>query len=83
MLTKFKTILFSILGITISILLVMFSDNVNTYYGAQGVYRIYLNGSSVGVIKKASDLENYIDKEQESIKEKYNVSKVIYSNRSK
>lgn len=76
MLTKFKTILFSILGITISILLVMFSDNVNTYYGAQGVYRIYLNGSSVGVIKKASDLENYIDKEQESIKEKYNVSKV-------
>lgn len=74
--TKTKTILFALLGIAISFLLVMFSDDVNTYYGAQGVYRVYLNGSSIGVIKKSSDLEDYIDKEQEEIKEKYNVSKV-------
>ena len=42
----------------------------------QNVYRVYLKGESLGLIKSKKDLENYINKEQKSIKKKYNVKKV-------
>lgn len=42
----------------------------------QTVYRVYLKGKSLGLIKSKQDLENYIDKEQEHLKQKYNVEKV-------
>lgn len=40
------------------------------------VYRVYLKGESLGIIKSKKSLENYIDSKQEQIKRKYNVSKV-------
>lgn len=40
------------------------------------VYRVYLKGKSLGIIKSKKSLENYIDKKQEEIKKKYNVDKV-------
>ena len=40
------------------------------------VYRVYLEGKSLGLIQSKNDLEDYIDKEQQSLKEKYNVQKV-------
>lgn len=40
------------------------------------VYRIYLKGKSLGIIKSKEALENYIDKKQEQIKNEYNVDKV-------
>ncbi|MCI8568083.1 MAG: hypothetical protein HFG48_02045, partial [Bacilli bacterium] len=43
-------------------------------------YRVYLEGKSLGLIKSKNELENYIDKEQSIIKEKYNVSKVFVPN---
>lgn len=42
----------------------------------QTVYRVYLKGESLGIIKSKKSLEEYIDKKQEEIKKKYNVSKV-------
>lgn len=42
----------------------------------QEVYRVYLGGQSLGLIKSKSSLEKYIDKEQENLKQKYNVKKV-------
>ncbi len=40
------------------------------------VYHVYLEGKSIGLTKSKKALEEYIDKEQEKIKEKYGVSKV-------
>jgi murein DD-endopeptidase MepM/ murein hydrolase activator NlpD len=40
------------------------------------VYRVYLKGESLGLIKSKKALEDYIDKKQEEIKKKYNVDKV-------
>jgi murein DD-endopeptidase MepM/ murein hydrolase activator NlpD len=40
------------------------------------LYRIYLNGKSIGLIESKSELENYIDKKQAEIKAKYHVNKV-------
>ena len=40
------------------------------------VYRVYLKGKSLGIIKSKSQLEDYIDKKQQEIKEKYGVDKV-------
>lgn len=40
------------------------------------VYRVYLKGESLGLIKSKNSLENYIDNQQEKIKKKYKVDKV-------
>ena len=40
------------------------------------VYRVYLKGESLGLIKSKEALEKYIDKQQEEVKRKYNVKKV-------
>ena len=40
------------------------------------VYRVYLKGESLGLIKSKEQLEEYIDKKQAEIKDKYNVDKV-------
>lgn len=40
------------------------------------VYRVYLEGKSLGLIESKQDLENYIDSEQQALKEKYNIDKV-------
>ena len=42
----------------------------------QTVYRVYLKGESLGLIESKKDLEDYIDKKQTEIKEKYDVDKV-------
>ncbi len=42
----------------------------------QTVYHVYLEGKSIGLIKSKKALEKYIDREQENLKEKYNISKV-------
>ena len=43
---------------------------------AKKVYRVYLDGKSLGLIESKKDLEEYINKEQESLKQKYNVDKI-------
>ena len=40
------------------------------------LYRVYLEGKSLGLIESKKELEEYIDKKQDEIKKKYNVSKV-------
>lgn len=42
----------------------------------QTLYRVYLKGESLGLIRSKESLENYIDKEQNEIKKKYGVDKV-------
>lgn len=42
----------------------------------QTVYRVYLGGESLGIIKSKKSLEKHIDKEQETLKQMYNVDKI-------
>ena len=39
-------------------------------------YRVYLKGESIGLIKSKKELEEYIDNQQQGIKNKFNVKKV-------
>ena len=42
----------------------------------QTLYRVYLKGESLGLIKSKKELEKYIDRKQNEIKKEYNVDKV-------
>lgn len=44
------------------------------------VYRVYLEGKSIGLLRSKQELEDYIDQEQSKIKEKYHVEKVYIPN---
>lgn len=71
-----KTIGYTILSALISAALLFVGfDNTDNII-PQEVYRVYLEGKSIGLIKSKEELENYINQEQELLKEKYNVDKV-------
>lgn len=46
----------------------------------QEVYKVYLKGKEIGLIYSKEELNDYIDKEQELIKEQYGVDKVYAPN---
>lgn len=73
---KTRVISFSIIALALSIITVVFLSTSNVYYGATEGYRIYLNGNSIGFVESKQDLENYIDEEQQEIKDRYNVDHV-------
>ena len=70
-----KAIIFLVLGIFISAALI-FTTTTYDFKNPQSVYRVYLRGKSIGLIKSKAKLEEYIDKEQSYLKHKYNVDKV-------
>lgn len=70
----------SICAFAISIVLVIMESASYVYYDARNVYRVYLNGESLGLINSKKDLEDYINKTQETIKQKYNVKNVYIPN---
>ena len=41
-------------------------------------YKVYLDNEEIGTIKSKKILENYIDKNENYYKKKYNVDKVFY-----
>ena len=54
---------------------------LNTYgNNPKELYKVYLAGKSLGVIKSKQELEEYIDKKQEQLKEKYGIEKVYAPN---
>ena len=68
---KIKVIIISFIVAIISFVFVVITDTSYTYYGAQKVYRVYLNGESIGLIKNPEKLNKYINNEQTKLKEKY------------
>ena len=77
---KITSIFLTILAFSISLILVIMESSSYVYYDAQNIYRIYLNGESIGVIENKKELEDYIDKMQTNIKSEYNVDKVYSPN---
>lgn len=82
-----KTIISTFIAFIISFVLV-FIPSITTesnktekdLENAKLVYRVYLEGKSIGLIESKDKLEKYIDKEQTSIKEKYGIDKVYAPN---
>ncbi len=70
-----RTIIYVLIAGIISFLLISFED-IKQVKEPQEVYRVYLKGKSIGLIKNKESLENYIDQKQNHIKKKYNVDKV-------
>lgn len=70
-----RVIIYTVISIIISGALIYFLPNKNINE-PKDVYRVYLKGKSLGLISSKTELENYIDKNQKKIKNKYDVSKV-------
>ena len=62
--------------ITILLTTIFTTGFANINSNPKTVYRVYLKGESLGVIKSKKSFEEYIDKKQNEIKQKYNVDKV-------
>ena len=75
---KQKTIIYTILALILSSCVFFFENEKN--YDPQEVYRVYLDGDSVGLIYSKDDFEAHIDKEEDAIKAQYNVEKVYIPN---
>ena len=61
----------------ILLMLIVFTTGFTRFSATpQDLYRVYLKGESLGLIKSKKELEDYINKEQKEIKKKYNVKKV-------
>lgn len=67
--------LFTII-ITGIILIFILGLSFNKNITPKDVYQVYLDGQVIGLIESKEELENYINKEQQTLKEKYKVDKV-------
>ena len=78
---KGKNIIWLIVAGILSGILVTVAKN---YTGKNNIpqvgYRVYLEGKSIGLIKSKDELNEYINTQQEKIKEKYHVDKVYVPN---
>ncbi len=70
-----KLLITIICTLIISFIIVFLTPN-DKEVSPQSVYRVYLAGKSVGLIEDKEALDQYIDNEQQTIKDKYNADKV-------
>lgn len=70
-----KVIIFIILGLLVSTGLIFVVTKYDLGHPKE-VYSVYLEGKLLGHINSKEELENYIDSEQNDLKNKYNVQKV-------
>ena len=61
-----RVIIYIVIASILSFFLVSI-ENVKTYKEPQEVYRVYLKGKSLGLIKSKTELEKYIDEKQANI----------------
>jgi murein DD-endopeptidase MepM/ murein hydrolase activator NlpD len=76
------TLLFTFL-ITLAlsaVIIIFFQGEKLVAKAPKELYKVYLAGDEIGVIKSKAKLEEYIDKKQEEIKKKYNVDTVYPPN---
>ena len=74
--SKFRIIIYSILALLLAIGLILFDNTKDIYFGARDVYRVYLDGKSLGLVASKKEFEEYIDQRSREIKAEYNVYKV-------
>lgn len=70
-----NTIISIVIGLIVSGWMMFLSiDNQESV--PKEVYRVYLEGKSIGLIESKDQLETFIDKQQQQLKEKYHVDKI-------
>lgn len=77
---KFKNTGFIIFAIILSFIIVIFQNSEQKSNEPILAYRVYLEGEDIGLIRSRDELEEYIDNQQEALKEKYNVDKIHIPN---
>lgn len=70
-----KTIITIAIALIISLVIIIIVPK-EEILSPKNVYRVYLAGKSVGLIDNKDSLDEYIDKEQQNLKNKYNADKV-------
>lgn len=85
-----KTVLLTLIAAILSAVMVYMGSNSATCAKLLGIntisntpkqlYRVYLGGESIGLIKSIDELETFIDEKQTELKAKYNVDKVYVPN---
>ena len=69
-----KNIVITVIALIISSTILLFETK--KMINPEELYRVYLNGETIGYVDDKEILENYIDEAQSSLKEKYKVDKV-------
>ena len=70
-----------IAGILSGLLVTMVKDyGTDNKHIPQDGYRVYLEGKSIGLIKSKDELNEYINVQQEKLKEKYHVDTIYIPN---
>lgn len=72
---RILSIIFTIL-VTVFTLIPIYEFKKHKNIKPQELYRVYLDGKSVGLIKSKDKLNDYINEEQKDLKDKYNVDTV-------
>ncbi|MGI6330030.1 MAG: LysM peptidoglycan-binding domain-containing M23 family metallopeptidase [Bacilli bacterium] len=72
---KVKIIMTVLMTMMLSFILILFFNFSDQVVSArpQELYKVYLDGLEIGIIKSKGTLENYIDKQQSAAKKKYGV----------
>ena len=73
---KKNNIIAVFITLIISIVVVLISTNSTSLASPIEVYKVYLNGKTLGYIESKEELLNIIDEKQEEIKKKYDTNKV-------
>ena len=68
--------IFVTIVLTVFCLIPLFDFKTYAKEEPKTLYRVYLNGKSIGIIESKDKLEEYINQEQKELKEEYGVSKV-------
>jgi murein DD-endopeptidase MepM/ murein hydrolase activator NlpD len=76
---KISAILLTIL-VSIFCLIPIYDFKIYAKEVPKSLFKVYLNGKSIGIIESKEKLENYINEEQKDLKEKYNVDTVYAPN---
>ena len=72
---KIKNILLTIF-LSVFALIPLYDFKVNALKTPRELYRVYLNGKSIGIIESKDKLDNYINEEQKELREKYEVDTI-------
>ena len=73
---QLKAIPFIVSGVLLLSVLFVTGFTSKSKDGIQNVFQVYLDGVEVGIVNSKQELEDYIDKQQSILKNKFNVDTV-------
>lgn len=77
---KLKNIILIIIAVFLSLAIVLYQHNKEENQNPVVAYRVYLEGEDIGLIESEEKLLDYINQQQEKLKEKYGVDEIHVPN---